>query len=297
MAWKRFWAWPWELKQAGILGINARNLFIAKENRRSFYPRVDDKIVTKEICKQHGIPVPETYGIIASLGDIANFQMMVAGKSDFVVKPARGSGGRGIMVIARQNQTGFITTEGNVLGIADIRYRIATILAGLYSLGGRPDRAIVEQRIKPHRIFDKLAVGGTPDVRIILHDGQAIIAMIRLPTHASGGRANLHQGAVGAGIDLRSGCTHEGVYQGRVIAIHPDTGVALAGAQIPQWQDMLAIAARLSQAIGLGYLGVDIVVDVEHGPFLLEANARPGLAIQIANSIGLLKLLSAKPNR
>ena len=294
MAFRRFWAWPWELKKVGILGINARNLFIARENSRSFYPRVDDKILTKEICKQHGIPVPATYCIISSLGDIANFQAMVVGKSDFVVKPARGSGGRGIMVIAGHNGVDFVASDGDAVSMADIRYRISTILAGLYSLGGQPDRAIVEQRIKAHRIFDNLAVGGTPDVRIILYGGSPIIAMIRLPTHASGGRANLHQGAVGAGVDLATGCTRDGVCRGQVVTTHPDTGAPLAGAQIPQWQDMLAIATKLSQAIGLGYLGVDIVLDVEHGPFVLEANARPGLAIQIANGLGLRSLLRQK---
>jgi hypothetical protein len=39
---------------------------------------------------------------------------------------------------------------------------------------------------------------------------------------------------------------------------------------------------------GLGYIGVDVVLDANHGPLLLELNARPGLAIQIANFQGLL---------
>jgi D-alanine-D-alanine ligase-like ATP-grasp enzyme len=44
----------------------------------------------------------------------------------------------------------------------------------------------------------------------------------------------------------------------------------------------------VSRAVGLGYLGADIVLDHRQGPLLLEANARPGLAIQIANGQGLL---------
>ena len=42
---------------------------------------------------------------------------------------------------------------------------------------------------------------------------------------------------------------------------------------------------------GLGYLGVDIVLDRYHGPLILELNARPGLAIQIANRVGLAQRL------
>jgi hypothetical protein len=47
----------------------------------------------------------------------------------------------------------------------------------------------------------------------------------------------------------------------------------------------------VAEAVGLGYLGVDIVVDAAAGPLLLEANARPGLAIQTANGLGLVPCL------
>ena len=38
---------------------------------------------------------------------------------------------------------------------------------------------------------------------------------------------------------------------------------------------------------GLGYLRVDMVIDNDRGPLILEMNARPGLSIQIANCTGL----------
>jgi glutathione synthase/RimK-type ligase-like ATP-grasp enzyme len=63
--------------------------------------------------------------------------------------------------------------------------------------------------------------------------------------------------------------------------------------QVPFWNDVLDMSRRVSQAVGLGYIGVDIVVDEDAGPMLLEANARPGLAIQIANGRGLLPRLQA----
>ncbi len=44
---------------------------------------------------------------------------------------------------------------------------------------------------------------------------------------------------------------------------------------------------------GLGYQGIDIVLDREQGPLILELNARPGLNIQIANRAGLHKRLTA----
>jgi glutathione synthase/RimK-type ligase-like ATP-grasp enzyme len=67
----------------------------------------------------------------------------------------------------------------------------------------------------------------------------------------------------------------------------------LLGLRVPHWQKVLDMSRRVADAVGLGYIGVDIVVDEAHGPMLLETNARPGLAIQIANHQGLVPCLEA----
>ena len=113
------------------------------------------------------------------------------------------------------------------------------------------------------------------------------MAMIRLPTHLSDGKANLHLGAVGVGIDLSQGVTLQGVQGIEVVESHPDTGNRLAGLEIPHWDRILKMSAECFEMTGLGYLGVDLVLDQRHGPLILELNARPGLAIQIANGTGL----------
>ena len=117
------------------------------------------------------------------------------------------------------------------------------------------------------------------------------MAMVRLPTRASHGKANLHQGAVGAGIDLATGITLDGVIGTEVVTHHPDTTHAIAGLRVPDWDTILDISARCYELTGLGYIGVDIVLDRDLGPLVLELNARPGLAIQIANRQGLLRRL------
>jgi alpha-L-glutamate ligase-like protein len=118
------------------------------------------------------------------------------------------------------------------------------------------------------------------------------MAMLRLPTKASAGRANLHQGGLGVGIDLFTGLTHHAVQRNRSIAHHPDTDRPVLGFRVPFWKDVLDMSRRVADATGLGYLGVDIVIDESEGPMLLEANARPGLAIQIANGRGLMARLA-----
>ncbi len=291
---RRFWAWPSELRAKGIFGMNARNLgMLLQLNPRKFYPRVDDKVITKEICRTNNIPTPETYAVIECFGDIGRLDEMLApaegqqGHDSFVIKPARGAAGRGVLVIAGRDGDGLLTTSGRRVPPEEVRYHLATTLSGLYSLGGRPDKAIIEQRILPHDAFSAISVGGTPDIRVVVHKNAPLMAMLRLPTNASGGRANLHQGAVGAGVDIRTGRTTGGVCKNAFIDLHPDTGNPIAGFQVPFWDQVIDISTRLSKALELGYCGVDIVLDANRGPLVLEANARPGLAIQIANRCGL----------
>jgi alpha-L-glutamate ligase-like protein len=174
-----------------------------------------------------------------------------------------------------------------------MQYHLSAILAGLYSLGGRPDRAVIEQRILRHAAFEQIAVNGTPDIRIIAYRGVPAMAMVRLPTVASRGRANLHQGAVAAGIELHTGRTMGGVWKSRMIELHPDTRQPIGGMQVPHWNQLLRMSVRLAKQLELGYVGVDFVLDQARGPVVLEANARPGLAIQLANRRGILPRLDS----
>jgi len=288
----RFWAWPWELKARGILGVNARNARLLFDlNPRACYPRVDDKSVTKRICHAHGIPVPDTYALIEQFGDVPRVEWLLVDRPDVVIKPARGAAGRGVLVLTGRTDSGYVTSGGRRISAEEVRYHVSTTLSGLYSLGGRPDRVIVEERIAIHPALAAMAVGGTPDVRVIVHRGRPVMAMIRLPTRQSGGRANLHQGAVGVGVAIETGATFGGAHHDRPVSVHPDTGAALAGTVLPHWSDVLTIAAALGRALEMGYVGVDIVLDAGRGPVVLEANARPGLAVQIANRSGLLTRL------
>lgn len=286
---KRAWAWPGELRRAGLLGINRRNLdLVLPHNPRVLFPRVDDKLQTKRLCEQHGIPVPRTLAVIERQGDIRRFVELVAAHDEFVIKPASGCEGRGIIVIAGRRGAGWLTSSDEVLTLDDLRYHLSAILSGLYSLGGQDDHAIVEQRIVRHPLFADLAVGGTPDIRVILYRGVPTMAMVRLPTKQSRGRANLHQGAIASAINLATGETFGGVHLGHTITMHPDTGARLAGRKIPAWDLILSSAIKLAGCLGLGYIGVDFVLDASGLPVVLEANARPGLAIQVAHNAGLV---------
>jgi alpha-L-glutamate ligase-like protein len=282
------------LKALGILGMNQRNAaYILDYNPRRLFPIVDDKLRMHALCRRIGVATPAVFAEIGYLSMLRRLPEVLEGHADFVIKPNRGAGGRGVLVIVERDGKHYIRHNGERLGLEALRQHLTDILSGMYSLGGQPDKAIVQERIELHPVFEPIAYHGIPDIRVILYRGEPAMAMLRLPTEASKGRANLHQGGVGAGIDLATGITHHAVQRNRAVDYHPDTGRPLIGLRVPYWREVLRMARRVAEAVGLGYLGVDVVVDAEAGPMLLEANARPGLAIQIANGRGLLPRLRA----
>ncbi len=276
------------LKKLGIVGLNSRNAqYILPNNARENYPAVDDKLRTKEIAKAAGLAVPELYDVIRFNHEIKELGDRIAGLDDFVIKPAQGAGGDGIIVVVGRSGDRFRLASGEILTLDEISYHVHMILAGVYSLGGQPDKALFEYRVQFDPLFEKISYQGVPDVRIITYLGVPAMAMVRLPTRQSRGKANLHQGAIGAGIDMGTGETLTAVWNSRIVTEHPDTGNPVSGLIIPNWDEMLLLAAKSQQLTKLCYQGIDIVLDRDLGPLILELNARPGLAIQIANQAGL----------
>ena len=270
------------------LGMNRRNLeFLVPYNAKPLFAVVDYKPGTKQRLSAAGIPVPVTYAELARQWDLRRLDAVLAGRTSFVVKPARGAGGGGVVVIADRSADGFVKASGAVLAPADLAAHCSDILAGAYARSTHSDEVVIEYRVQADPVLGAISYRGVPDVRVFVFRGVPVQAMIRLPTRASDGRANLHMGGMAVGVDLASGVTTHGVLKGMPAARHPDLDVAVAGHAVPGWDTMLAIAARCFDAIPLGYLGVDLVLDAELGPLVLELNARPGLSIQLANRRGL----------
>lgn len=241
----------------------------------------------RDLCRSIGVATPDLYAVVAAHSALRRLPGVLERRDDFVIKPCRGAGGRGVLVVAGRDGSAFVRHNGERLEMGDVSQHVSSIISGLFSLGGRPDAALIQQRVVCDPAFEHLSYQGTADIRVIAYRYVPIMAMIRLPTSLSGGRANLHQGAIGAGVDLETGRTKRAVLRNRLTERHPDTGASVIGFAVPCWGQILEMAQRVSRATGLGYVGVDIVIDRNRGPLLLEANARPGLAIQIANGRGL----------
>ncbi|WMC09395.1 alpha-L-glutamate ligase-like protein [Oceanimonas pelagia] len=286
------YASPFELGRHGIMGMNRRNIsYISRYNPRRLYPLVDNKLKTKQIALDAGVTVPDLVGVIEYQHQVSRLWDMVKDWPGFCIKPAKGSGGKGITVIVDHDRQRFTKPSGKAETIEDLERHVSNILAGLYSLGGKPDVALIEALINFDDVFDGFSYEGVPDTRVIVFRGFPIMAMMRLSTQASDGKANLHQGAVGVGLDINTGRAIRAVQFNAPVRYHPDTGRDLFELKVPYWEQLLNLSSSCYEMSGLGYIGTDMVLDKHKGPMLLELNARPGLAIQTANAAGLVPRL------
>lgn len=268
-----------------VVGINERNRkLIYPNNCREHYKLADDKLRTKQILEKNGLNSPATYAAIGHVGDIQEIWKQKPDVNNLVIKPASGMGGNGIMLIRQQQGRWY---SGNKpIDEAKIFTHIANIIFGMYT-SGDDDRAILEELIVPNPILTAFYKDGIPDIRIITLSKRPVMGMLRLPTSKSEGKANLHQGGVGVGIDLESGSLTYAYNGKNYIDSHPDSNMKIPGLVIPQWDDILVLAEKVSKVFPLNYLGIDIVLDKNKGPLVLEINVRPGLGIQMANKTGL----------
>lgn len=271
-----------------ILGINERNLeFINKYNPISARKIANDKIATKKLLNENGINTPKLVSIIKSYQKLETYKFNKLPGS-IVVKPRKGFGGEGIIVFFSKNRDGnWLKADKTEYSPLDLKNHVVSILDGNYSLSGTKDYAFFEERVISHPIFKRYSYKSVPDIRVIVFNGVPVMAMLRLGTKVSDGKANLHKGAIAVGIDISRGITTSGVQNNRIIEYHPDYDTILRGFRIPYWEKILTLAVDSQKIIGLGYLGVDIVIDRIKGPMIMELNARPGLSIQVANNDGL----------
>lgn len=269
-----------------IVGINERNLiYVYRYNPDSKIRLANNKLQTKKVLARHGLPVPKTYLVVKTVRDLAKISWEDIPNS-FVVKPNKGLGGRGVKIFyARQkNSPAWIGAGGKRTSFEALRVHIKRITSGDYSMNGLPDTALLEERIAIDRdIKPYTTKGGVPDVRVIVFEKIPVMAMLRLPTSESGGRANLALGAIGVGLDLASGVSTSAIQHGDLIDCAPKTRLVLKNIQISHWSSILRLASEASGCVGLGFVGVDIAIDKARGPVVLEVNARPGLKIQTAN--------------
>jgi len=280
-------------KQKKVLGMNGRNLgYIRPYNSGRAIRLADNKLLTKKILQRARLPVSKVFAVIKTQHDLLKFNWQNLPPS-FTLKPNRGLGGKGILIVYSKkdsqspdnnsDQSIWIKADRSLITVPDIQNHILNILEGTFAINNLSDTAFFEERIKIIKLLKPYSFRGIPDIRVIVYNNVPVMAELRLPTEESGGRANLHMGGIGVGIDLGRGITTSAIQHDRLIDYVPKTRLALSGIKLPLWRTILEMAVTAQQASKLGFAGIDIAIDRDMGPIILELNARPGLAIQIAN--------------
>ena len=128
------------LRELGILGMNRRNAAcILDHNPRSLFPLVDDKLRMARLCRRIDVPTPEVYAEVSSHSMLRRLPQLLGERGDFVIKPNRGSAGRGVLVFVGRDGKDYLRHNGEKVRPDGLRQHFSDILSGMYSLGGQPD--------------------------------------------------------------------------------------------------------------------------------------------------------------
>ena len=244
------------MRASHILGLNYRNhLYLSRYNSRRGREIADSKFLTKKLLRRHKLPHPRLLAYLDSADGLAEFDWNKL-TENFVIKPASGYAGEGIVLVRKRigkDEVRFQLMDGSIVTLDDLKLHILDILSGRFDKYDLPGAAMIEDRVKKHPRFKRYAYQGTPDIRVIVFNKVPVMAMLRLPTPESRGRANLHQGALGVGIDLSTGITTTAVHWDKPIRAmpsnpsNPSVTLKLNGLRIPWWDQILELAIQVQE--------------------------------------------------
>ena len=166
-----------------FLGLNRRDRdLVARYNPRRLAHDTIHKLHTKTLLDACDIPVAETLAVYRFPHELRRFVQDAADWTDFVIKPAQGTGGGGVIVVAGREAEAFLSLGGGRLKPRSLETHLSDILNGVYSLNHRYDEAFVERRLQAHPTLARLSFQGLPDIRVIVFQGIPLMAMLRLAT-------------------------------------------------------------------------------------------------------------------
>lgn len=270
-------------KSHGILGQNARNLLYIQSEEFSHYKKLaDSKLRTKKFLSAHSVSVPQTIAIIKKISELS-LDFINTLEPPFVIKPNNGYGGKGILIISEKRpDSSFLTTSWDIYTPKQIMSHCIRIIDGFFSLAWKRDTIFIEKKIELSQEIALLGKYGLPDIRIIIYNSVPVMAMMRIPTKESWGKANIHAWACAIGIDIGNGRLTYISHHGKQIKAIPGIW-DIRWLMLPDWDKILTLAVRVQYVTKIPFLWCDIVLDDRDGPLLLEMNVRPGLEIQNVN--------------
>jgi len=182
---------------------------------------------------------------------------------------------------------------GIAIQLADIERHVSNILSGLHSLGGNPIKSWLSRWYSLIRFLSDYSYEGIPDLRIIVlrvillwqcYGSQPMPPMVK---------ANLHQGAVGVGIEYwNRKCVYMLCEYGEPVLHHPDTRKTFSELVIPSLGQTLTIGwpPAMKWLLGISGRGYRIGQRPRPHDYWNSMHARAFL-FQVANSADWRRVL------
>ena len=243
---------------------------------------LDDKLAFFLMLRYLRVPTPEVSGVIVrgrpyELGSAAPdtargewLRSRLEEHGKLIVRPTRGGGGRALWVLTHESPAYRI--NGERVGWNELSERL-----------GHLEDHLVTDFVEQARYAREIFPGTTNTIRVLTMNqpdaGPRIAAAVhRVGTQASAPADNWSKGGLSVAIDVETGVLGKAVLHPRGgetqwLDRHPDTGVAIAGTEVPNWADaragLLSLAARLPF---VPYVGWDLMMVDGGGYSVIEGN-------------------------
>jgi hypothetical protein len=255
----------------------------------SYSSLVNDKHLFHCLCRYHGIPVPDIYGMCCGgppAGDDPHLAKIMDERDidRAILKPRHGVQGKGIY---------FAYRNGRGIEVSPAAPQEGTSRGAGNTPGGD---FIVQEVIGQHPLMESMNPFCLNTVRLITlltrdNEVEFLAAMLRTSSDRTA-VDNFSLGGVVVGVDIGTGRLNDRGFQKTSLSAelrrHPLTGAVFEGFEVPYWKEVKETAARAQKVFSeLKAIGWDLALSPA-GPVMIEGNIEWGTTgIQAANG-GLL---------
>ena len=280
---------PMQWLQNGHAGLLSR---IFKDDKS--LPEINDKVLFAEIIAAAGVSTPSTLAVfeagrlVSGLGE-ADFIREVAKHDGLFVKPVQSSGGKGAIMLLRQENREW-RLMASALGSPAFQRITQTLLHQEYGspalwnvLGtlSNTGRLVVQPRLRNHPGLPALGGPALMAVRVLSGLGENGVVLLRAVLRLPFSSSVASQHGVDALVDLDTGRLGQVFIDSLDQRFHramPPTGPVIEGAILPFWRESLDMVKKAHSALpSYPFLGWDVAI-TPSGPVALEANGNYGLA-------------------
>ncbi|OGR06962.1 MAG: hypothetical protein A2511_17245 [Deltaproteobacteria bacterium RIFOXYD12_FULL_50_9] len=255
-----------------------------KVQRYEYQLLFNDKFVCELLCKGLGVNNPQTLCVLEKEGGY-RIKIEDCFKKDadevLIIKPIQGHAGLGIVLAMNSN-----------LGI-QIKARSKMIPLAEFIL---PEDAIVQKIVKQDERIALISKHSINTIRVVtLYTRDEKVLIVSATMRFGVGDAfvdNWSAGGVAAGVDLTTGKLKRFAFdkRGTRYLNHPLSNVRFENFQVPEWEKILYLATLVQKEFSFyRLLGMDIAVNDNSEPILIEVNANPDIIFQEQTSGPLLE--------